>query len=129
MDAFEALADETRRRILSTLAEGPRTAGALAANETHSRPAVSRHLRVLREASLVRADLVGRTRRYRLDPAGLAPVRAWLARLGDLADDAEPRHPPIAPERFDALDLEVRRATRDSVAERPSEADEREDTA
>lgn len=121
MDAFEALADETRRRILLALAEEPRTAGALAANEAHSRPAVSRHLRVLRESALVRARSVGRTRVYSLDPVALDPVRELLAQLdvaGDVAADGGSRHPspasaPIKPERFDALDLEVRRAARE----------------
>lgn len=119
MDAFEAIADDTRRRILLALAEQPRTAGALAANEAHSRPAVSRHLRVLRESSLVRAQSVGRTRVYSLDPAALTPVRELLARLDEsVAAESGARHPspaspPIAPERFDALDLEVRRAARE----------------
>lgn len=121
MDAFEALADETRRRILLALAEQPRTAGALAANEAHSRPAVSRHLRVLRESALVRAESVGRTRVYTLEPTALAPVRELLARLDEgvtAAADVGSRHPspatpPIASERFDALDLEVRRAARE----------------
>lgn len=119
MDAFEALADDTRRRILLALAEESRTAGALAANEAHSRPAVSRHLRVLRESALVRAESVGRTRVYSLDPTALAPVRDLLARL-DKSAAAEvgvrhpsPASPPIASERFDALDLEVRRAARE----------------
>ena len=124
MDAFEALADETRRRILLALAEQPLSAGALAANEAHSRPAVSRHLRVLRESELVRAESVGRTRIYSLDPAALAPVRELLARLDEgttAAADVGSRHPspasaPIAPERFDALDLEVRRAAREPGA-------------
>lgn len=130
VDVFEAIADDTRRRVLLALAEQPRTAGALAANEVHSRPAVSRHLRVLREAALVRAQSVGRTRVYSLDPAGLAPVRALLARLDEsvadenLAVETRGRHPspaspPIAPEHFDALELEVRRAAREpGVTER-----------
>ncbi|MET0713573.1 MAG: metalloregulator ArsR/SmtB family transcription factor [Mycetocola sp.] len=122
MDAFEALADETRRRILLALAEQPRTAGALAANEAHSRPAVSRHLRVLRESALVRAASTGRTRVYSLDPTALAPVRELLAQLetgvGGAADVGSLRtsaaSAPIAPDRFDALDLEVRRAARET---------------
>lgn len=121
MDSFEALADETRRRILLSLAEQPRTAGALAANEAHSRPAVSRHLRVLREAALVRAESVGRTRVYSLDPAALAPVREMLAKLDASTSAAtevasrgsSPARGPIAPQHFAALDLEVRRAARE----------------
>ena len=141
MDAFEALADETRRRILLTLAQEPRTAGALAASEVHSRPAVSRHLRVLREVSLVRADVIGRTRVYRLDPSALDPVRTWLARVDELvAGDAGAEHPspasaaatagpPIASERFDALDLEVRRALREPAGDEQAGSIEREDIA
>jgi DNA-binding transcriptional ArsR family regulator len=119
VDAFEAIADDTRRRILLALAEEPHTAGALAANEAHTRPAVSRHLRVLRESALVRAASVGRTRVYSLDPAALAPVRELIARLdASVAADVGARHPshgsaPMAPEHFDALDLEVRRAARE----------------
>jgi DNA-binding transcriptional ArsR family regulator len=121
MDAFEALADETRRRILLALAEQPRTAGALAAEEAHSRPAVSRHLRVLRESLLVRAESVGRTRVYSLEPAALAPVRDMLEQLDAKTRAAVvidtprlgPASEPIAAERFDGLDLEVRRAARE----------------
>ena len=104
------------------LAEHPRTAGALAANEAHSRPAVSRHLRVLRESALVRAEPSGRTRVYSFDPAALAPLRELLEQLetgkgggADLgARYSSPASAPIAPERFDALDLEVRRAARET---------------
>lgn len=121
MDAFEALADETRRRILLALAEQPCTAGALAANEAHSRPAVSRHLRVLRESALVRAESLGRTRVYSLETAALAPVRKLLEQLetgpsgaADIGSRGSAASAPITPERFDALDLEVRRAAREA---------------
>lgn len=131
MDAFEALADGTRRRILLALAEEPRTAGALAAEEAHSRPAVSRHLRVLRESALVRAQSVGRTRVYSLEPAALAPVREMLEQLDASTSAAvavasrrsSPSAGPISAARFDGLDLEVRRAARE-----PGPA-EREETA
>lgn len=77
---FEALADPTRRRILELLVDGERTAGELAAAFDTSRPAVSRHLRVLREAGLVRWRGDAQRRIYRLDPGPLAEVDAWLER-------------------------------------------------
>jgi DNA-binding transcriptional ArsR family regulator len=110
VDVFQALADETRRRLLLALAGQPLTAGALAASEAHSRPAVSRHLRVLREAALVRAELVGRTRVYSLAPVALAPMREFLERLDTSTSAASA---PIPGDRFDALELEVRRAARE----------------
>lgn len=91
---------------------------------------MSRHLRVLRESALVRARSVGRTRVYSLDPAALAPVRELLTRLDASAavesvaaevgaGHPSPASPPIAPEHFDALELEVRRAAREpGVTER-----------
>jgi DNA-binding transcriptional ArsR family regulator len=121
VDVFQALADETRRRLLLALARQPRTAGALAATEAHSRPAVSRHLRVLRESGLVRAEPLGRTRVYSLERTALAPVREILELL-DARTVAAPEvaslrtaaaAAPIPAERFDALELEVRRAARE----------------
>jgi DNA-binding transcriptional ArsR family regulator len=76
---FDALADPTRRRVLELLADGERTAGELAAVFPVSRPAVSRHLRVLREAGLVRARRDAQRRVYELDPAPLAELESWLA--------------------------------------------------
>jgi DNA-binding transcriptional ArsR family regulator len=114
VDAFDALSDPTRRRVLATVARTPRTAGALAAAESTSRPAVSRHLRVLRTAGLVRVTPSGRERRYELDPAGLAPVVAFLDTLRPAAGQKAPsgRLPEVAASRLDALELEVRRTTR-----------------
>jgi DNA-binding transcriptional ArsR family regulator len=77
---FEALADPTRRHILELLADGERTAGELAAAFDTSRPAVSRHLRVLREAGLVRWRGDAQRRIYRLDAEPLSEVDAWLGR-------------------------------------------------
>lgn len=111
VDAFEALADPTRRRVLSTLARQPRTAGALAAAEATSRPAVSRHLRVLRVAGLVRVTPSGRERRYELDLAGLAPVTAFLEDLQRAGE--RPSLSALAAGRLDALELEVRRTVRE----------------
>lgn len=104
MDVFECLADATRRRLLAALAHGEHTAGELAALEPISRPAVSRHLRVMRESGLIGVAAHGRQRRYRLRAETLEPVRTYLAAL---------MHPPVPASAFDALDLEVRRASRD----------------
>ena len=75
---FEALADPTRRRVLELLAERELSAGEIAAAFTVSRPAVSRHLRVLREAGLVRARRDSQRRVYGLEAAPLLEVDAWL---------------------------------------------------
>jgi DNA-binding transcriptional ArsR family regulator len=86
--AFAALADPTRRRLLSLVGERPRPAGSLADQFPVSRPAVSKHLRVLREAGLVEVEKVGRTRIYRLKPDGMANVRRWMERADQLWDRA-----------------------------------------
>lgn len=73
-----ALADPTRRKVLERLRTGPHPVGELAAGLPVSRPAVSQHLKVLREAGLVHETRDGTRRIYAIDPAGLAPVRAWI---------------------------------------------------
>lgn len=80
-DAFEALGDPTRRRIFERLAEGPRSVGALAADLPVSRPAVSQHLRALKDAGLVTDQADGTKRIYRIDPQGLGVLRGWLDRF------------------------------------------------
>jgi DNA-binding transcriptional ArsR family regulator len=77
-DSWDALADGTRRTILASLAERPQAVGELAAGLPVSRPAVSQHLKVLKEAGLVSEQAVGTRRIYRLDPTGLAAVRDQL---------------------------------------------------
>jgi len=84
------------------------SAGEIAARFTISRPAISRHLRVLRECGLVRDELEGRRRLYRLDPAPLAGLAEWITML---------RAPAGWEHRLDALETEVRRAGRDRRAE------------
>ena len=87
---FEALADPTRRAVLELLRVTPvMTAGDLAATfPSISRPAVSRHLRVLREAGLVVATQDGREWRYSLDPAPLARVtQQWFAQFAPLWEE------------------------------------------
>jgi DNA-binding transcriptional ArsR family regulator len=77
--AFEALVEPNRRRILDLLREEERTVGELVEHLALSQPAVSKHLRVLRDAGLVTARVDAQRRRYRVRPAPLAEVDAWLA--------------------------------------------------
>jgi DNA-binding transcriptional ArsR family regulator len=109
MDVFPAVADPARREIMSALARGELSAGEVAALFPISRPAVSRHLRVLREAGLVRDELVGRRRVYRLDLDGLAPVIAWLITLTNSRTSGSGGWPG----RLNALETEVRRTRRE----------------
>lgn len=81
MDSFAALSDPTRRRIVEFLAPGEQPAGAIAAQFDLSAPAISQHLKTLREAGLVRVRVDGQRRIYRLDVHGLAEMDAWLARM------------------------------------------------
>jgi DNA-binding transcriptional ArsR family regulator len=85
---FEALADPTRRRLLELLAERERSAGDLAGEFTVSRPAVSRHLRVLRDAGLVRWREDAQRRIYALRPQPLAELDEWLDRYRRFWPDA-----------------------------------------
>jgi DNA-binding transcriptional ArsR family regulator len=98
VNAIEALADPTRRRIVELLADGERSAGDIAAEFETSRPGVSRHLRVLREHGLVRSREQGQRRLYSLDPEPLAELDAWLARYRRFWTN-----------RLDALDTEIKR--------------------
>lgn len=88
METAAAIADPIRRRVLELVRDDELPAGRLAAEFRVSRPAVSRHLRVLREAGLVRERREGRLRLYRADPAPLAELRAWLERYWDDRLDA-----------------------------------------
>ena len=92
--ALEALADPTRRSIFERLGNGPSSVADLAAELPISRPAVSQHLKVLKDARLVTVRPQGTRRIYALDPAGLKGVREyferfWTAALADFAAAAE----------------------------------------
>jgi len=76
--ALQALGDPTRRSVLEELRDGPRAVGEIAARLRVSRPAVSQHLRVVKEACLVKERQNGTRRLYRVDPDGLAEVREYL---------------------------------------------------
>ena len=85
-DPFDALGDPQRRAIVELLAAGDRSVGELAAALPISRPAVSRHLRLLREAGLVTRRAEGTRRLYRLHDEGIEAVRAYLEQVwGDAA--------------------------------------------
>jgi DNA-binding transcriptional ArsR family regulator len=86
--AFAALADPTRRAVFERLVDGPRAVSELAAGLPVSRPAVSQHLKVLKEAGLVTDRPDGARRVYQIDPAGLGQIRAWLDRFWDTALEA-----------------------------------------
>lgn len=76
--ALLALSDPTRRKVFEELRRGPRSVGKIAAQMPVSRPAVSQHLRVLKQAGLVRDRAEGTRRVYFVDPLGLGAVRTWL---------------------------------------------------
>ncbi|RSN19415.1 transcriptional regulator [Streptomyces sp. WAC 05977] len=93
-DVFAALANSARREVLGILLDGPRAAGEIAERFDMRRPSLSEHLRVLREAGLVREERQGRNRVYSLEAAPLRVVSDWLSpyerywrgKLGDLRD-------------------------------------------
>lgn len=76
--ALRALGDDTRRQIFDDLAAGPRSVTDIASGLDVTRPAVSQHLKILKEAGLVTDRAEGRARIYQIDPHGLAAVRMWL---------------------------------------------------
>ncbi|WP_372781520.1 ArsR/SmtB family transcription factor [Phenylobacterium sp.] len=86
--AFAALSDPTRREVFERLARGPQAVGDLARGMPVSRPAVSQHLKVLKEAGLVTDQPDGARRVYQIDPKGLGQIRAWLDQFWDTALDA-----------------------------------------
>jgi DNA-binding transcriptional ArsR family regulator len=103
-NALAALADPTRRRVFEQLRAGAKPVGRIAQAMPVSRPAVSQHLRVLKEAGLVREEQDGTRRLYSIDPGGLGPLRRWLDQFWDHALDAfqaeiDRSQPPPPPSR------------------------------
>lgn len=88
IDSFAALGDGTRRAIFEEVARQPAAVGDLAKRLPVSRPAVSQHLRVLKDAGLVSETAEGTRRIYRLDPRGVGAMRDWLDARWDAALDA-----------------------------------------
>ncbi len=113
MDVAAAISDPVRRDILMLLRERVMSAGEIADRFDISRPAISRHLRVLRECGLVIDVVRGRQRLYRLDPAPLEPLESWLAALRDRWSGP-----------LDALETEVYRTRRERRAS-PSTPEEK----
>ncbi|CAN5666590.1 metalloregulator ArsR/SmtB family transcription factor [soil metagenome] len=100
-NAWRALGDDSRRTLVEALADGPATAGELAALLPIARPGVSRHLRVLREAGLVDVRHDAQRRVYTLRQQPFAEIGDWISRLS------------LWEQRLDALHTEVARGTRE----------------
>jgi DNA-binding transcriptional ArsR family regulator len=83
--ALAALADPTRRQVFERLKSGPQAVGAIAHGMPVSRPAVSQHLKILKEAGLVNDRPEGTRRVYCIDPHGLGALRGWLDQFWDQA--------------------------------------------
>lgn len=90
--ALAALSDPTRREVFEHLRKGPRSVGDLAGEMPVSRPAVSQHLKVLKDAGLVLDQADGTKRVYWIDPQGLGPLRQWLDQFWDDALQAFKNH-------------------------------------
>jgi DNA-binding transcriptional ArsR family regulator len=110
VDLLAALADPLRRQVVELLADGPVTAGEIAARFPITRPAVSRHLRVLRECGLVESAVHGQHRVYTLRRDALVELDRWLDRFRPLDSTGTAPAGPAA--RLDALDTELRRGRR-----------------
>jgi DNA-binding transcriptional ArsR family regulator len=100
-DSMAALGDPTRRAIFERLADGPSSVGALASDMPVSRPAVSQHLKVLKDAGLVVDRQAGNRRIYSLDPSGVGELRAyferfWTHALGAFKQAAEQRDEEVS---------------------------------
>jgi DNA-binding transcriptional ArsR family regulator len=98
MGLFAALADPTRRQIFERLRSGEMAVGEIARELPVSRPAVSQHLKVLKEAGLVADRPAGTRRVYHIDPQGLGALRAWLDQFWELALAAYVREAERSPE-------------------------------
>lgn len=85
-EALEALGNAERRRIVMLLADGAQSVGSLASNFDISRPAISRHLKILTSAGLVRPEADGNRNIYRLDHRGFEATAGWLERFWDEAE-------------------------------------------
>jgi DNA-binding transcriptional ArsR family regulator len=98
MNSLTALADPTRRQIIEALSRGEQAAGEIVEQFAISAPAISQHLKVLREARLVRVRVEAQRRIYAIDPEGLAEIDAWLGRVRQFWSG-----------RLDALERELRK--------------------
>jgi DNA-binding transcriptional ArsR family regulator len=87
-NALQCLSDPTRREVFERLRSGPQSVGELARGLPVSRPAVSQHLKALKEAGLVNDEPEGARRIYHIDPKGLGELRRWLDQFWDGALEA-----------------------------------------
>jgi DNA-binding transcriptional ArsR family regulator len=115
VDIFGAIADPVRRSLLADLAVAPQRVVDLAEGRAISRPAVSKHLRLLLDAGAVTVAERGRERVYTLDRAALAPVATYVAGLTAHL---------LTEQALDALDTEVRRTTRERRRTAPHHQEE-----
>jgi DNA-binding transcriptional ArsR family regulator len=115
VDAFEALADPVRRQLMAEVAIRPMRVVDLAAGQPISRPAVSKHLRLLSEAGLLEVSAHGRERHYTLRREPLGQIHEFVDQLMQVT-------PRVTDQMLDALDTEVHRTTRDrrQAGRRPS---------
>lgn len=98
MQSLSALADPTRQRIIEMLAAGAMSSGDIARRFSVTAPAISQHLRALRDARLVRVRAEAQKRIYELDPAGVGELDAWIRRIRSFWSD-----------KLDALEQELRK--------------------
>ncbi|MCC7361952.1 MAG: winged helix-turn-helix transcriptional regulator [Anaerolineales bacterium] len=111
MDTFAVLADKTRRRIIELLgSRGQLSATEICAQFAVSAPAISQHLKLLREAGVVTMRKRGQQRLYQVNPAAFAPMETWLERLTQQVN-----------ERFDALDEVLAAEQRRTSGANPTE--------
>lgn len=103
---LDALADSTRRRILKSLRGRPRSVADIAHELPVSRPAVSQHLKVLRDGGLVTYETVGTRNLYRVDPAGMHVLRVWMDEFWDTALQSYVEFAGQQPEQAPASDKE-----------------------
>ena len=115
MDIFGAIADPVRRSLLAELAVAPQRVVDLAEGRPISRPAVSKHLRLLLDAGVVTVADRGRERFYALDRAALAPVASYVAGLAAR---------PVPANALDALETEVHRTSRERRRTAPHQQEE-----
>ena len=97
-NALQCLSDPTRRAVFERLRSGPKCVGELARGLPVSRPAVSQHLKALKEAGLVKDEPEGARRIYHIDPDGLGELRRWLDQFWDGALEAFKKHIDTTPE-------------------------------
>jgi DNA-binding transcriptional ArsR family regulator len=118
VDVFSALADPVRRDLLAAVAARPTRVVDLAAGQAISRPAVSKHLRLLSEAGLIEAAAHGRERHYTLRPEPLGQITEFVEELLPVA-------PRVTDRMLAALDTEVHRASKDRRPKSPATAPQR----